>query len=108
MGQGTTAHYLVHSCYPLKQGETCLVHAAAGGLGLLMVQMAKRLGATVIGTVSTQAKAEAAKAVGCDEVIIYTEQDFEAEVKRITGDAGVHVAYDSVGKTTFDQSLQVA
>ena len=81
MGQGSTAHYLVHSCYPLKEGETCLVHAAAGGLGLLMVQMAKRLGATVIGTVSTHAKAEAAKAVGCDEVIIYTEQDFEAEVK---------------------------
>ena len=108
MGQGTTAHYLVHSCYPLKEGETCLVHAAAGGLGLLMVQMAKRLGATVIGTVSTDAKAEAAKAAGCDEVIIYTEQDFEAEVKRITGDAGVHVVYDSVGKTTFDQSLQVS
>ena len=106
MGQGTTAHYLVHSCYPLKEGETCLVHAAAGGLGLLMVQMAKRLGATVIGTVSTHAKAEAAKAVGCDEVIIYTEQDFEAEVKRITGNAGVHVVYDSVGKTTFDQSLK--
>ena len=91
MGQGTTAHYLVHSCYPLKEGETCLVHAAAGGLGLLMVQMAKRLGATVIGTVSTDAKAEAAKAAGCDDVIIYTQQDFEAEVKRITGDAGVHV-----------------
>ena len=106
MGQGTTAHYLVHSCYPLKEGETCLVHAAAGGLGLLMVQMAKRLGATVIGTVSTHAKAEAAKAAGCDDVIIYTEQDFEAEVKRITGDAGVHVVYDSVGKTTFDQSLR--
>ena len=106
MGQGTTAHYLVHSCYPLKEGETCLVHAAAGGLGLLMVQMAKRLGATVIGTASTQAKTKAAKAAGCDEVINYTEQDFEAEVKRITGDAGVHVVYDSVGKTTFNQSLR--
>ena len=106
MGQGTTAHYLVHSCYPLKSGETCLVHAAAGGLGLLMVQMAKRTGARVIGTTSTQAKAEAAMGLGCDEVIIYTEQDFEVEVKRITGGAGVHVVYDSVGKTTFDRSLR--
>ncbi len=106
MGQGTTAHYLVHSCYPLKAGETCLVHAAAGGLGLLMVQMAKRMGATVIGTTSTEGKAEAAKAAGADEVIIYTEQDFEVEVKRITDGAGVHVVYDSVGKTTFDQSLR--
>lgn len=106
MGQGTTAHYLVHSCYPLKSGETCLVHAAAGGLGLLMVQMAKRIGARVIGTTSTESKAEAAREAGCDEVIIYTEQDFEAEVKRITDGAGVHVVYDSVGKTTFDQSLR--
>ncbi len=106
MGQGTTAHYLVHSCYPLKSGETCLVHAAAGGLGLLMVQMAKRIGARVIGTTSTQAKAEVAMGVGCDDVIIYTEQDFEVEVKRITDGAGVHVVYDSVGKTTFDQSLR--
>ncbi len=106
MGQGTTAHYLVHSCYSLKAGETCLVHAAAGGLGLLMVQMAKRIGARVIGTTSTEAKAEVARGVGCDEVIIYTEQDFEVEVKRITDGAGVHVVYDSVGKTTFDQSLR--
>ena len=106
MGQGTTAHYLVHSCYPLQAGETCLVHAAAGGLGLLMVQMAKRIGARVIGTTSTETKAEVAKAVGCDDVIIYTEQDFEAEVKRITDGVGVHVVYDSVGKTTFDQSLR--
>ncbi len=106
MGQGTTAHYLVHSCYPLKEGETCLVHAAAGGLGLLMVQMAKRIGARVIGTTSTETKAEVARGAGADEVIIYTEQDFEAEVKRITAGAGVHVVYDSVGKTTFDQSLR--
>ena len=106
MGQGTTAHYLVHSCYPLKAGESCLVHAAAGGLGLLLVQMAKSLGATVIGTTSTHEKAKAAQTAGCDEVIVYTEQDFEAEVKRITGGEGVHVVYDSVGKTTFDQSLR--
>lgn len=106
MGQGTTAHYLVHSCYPLKSGETCLVHAAAGGLGLLMVQMAKHIGARVIGTTSTQVKADIARGVGCDEVIIYTEQDFEAEVLRITDGAGAHVVYDSVGKTTFDQSLR--
>jgi NADPH:quinone reductase len=103
--QGVTAHYLATSTYRLAAGETCLVHAAAGGLGLLLCQIAKRLGARVIGTVSTEAKAQLARAAGADEVILYTEQDFEAEVKRLTGGAGVRVVYDSVGKTTFDKSL---
>jgi NADPH2:quinone reductase len=105
MLQGMTAHYLTHSTYPLKPGETCLVHAAAGGVGLLLVQMARRRGARVIGTVSTREKAELARAVGADEVILYTEQDFELEVKRLTGGKGVQVAYDSVGLTTFEKSL---
>ena len=103
--QGITAHYLATSTYRLAAGETCLVHAAAGGLGLLLCQIAKRLGARVIGTVSTEAKAELARGAGADEVILYTQQDFEAEVKRLTGGAGVGVVYDSVGKTTFDKSL---
>ena len=105
MLQGMTAHYLVYSTYPLKKGETCLVHAAAGGVGLLLCQMAKRLGARVIGTVSTEEKARLAKEAGADEVILYTEQDFEAEVKRLTGGRGVQVIYDSVGKDTFDKGL---
>ena len=106
MLQGMTAHYLSHSAYPLKPGDACLVHAAAGGVGQLLVQMAKLLGAgPVIGTVSTDAKAEIARAAGADEVIRYTEQDFEKETLRITGGQGVPVVYDSVGKSTFDKSL---
>jgi len=105
MLQGMTAHYLTHSTYPLKAGDTCLVHAAAGGAGLLLVQMARRAGARVFGTVSTEAKAELAKRAGAHETILYTEQDFEAEVKRLTGGRGVDVVYDSVGATTFAKSL---
>jgi NADPH2:quinone reductase len=105
MLQGMTAHYLTHSTYALKAGETCLVHAAAGGVGLLLVQLGKILGATVIGTVSTQAKAHLVKEHGADEAILYAEQDFVAETKRITGGKGVSVVYDSVGKTTFHKSL---
>ncbi|MGH9571094.1 MAG: quinone oxidoreductase family protein [Candidatus Angelobacter sp.] len=107
MLQGMTAHYLVHSTYPLKKDETALVHAAAGGVGLLLVQMAKNLGARVIGTAGTQEKADLAKEAGADDVIIYTTQDFEAEVKRLTDSKGVHVVYDGVGKSTFDQDLNV-
>ena len=107
MLQGMTAHYLTHSTYPLKAGETALVHAAAGGVGLLLVQVAKRLGATVIGTVSTEEKAQLAYEAGADHVILYTQTDFEEETKRLTDDVGVHVVYDSVGKTTFDKSLNV-
>ncbi len=105
MLQGMTAHYLVKSSYPLKKGDTCLVHAAAGGVGLLLCQMGKMLGATVIGTVSTEEKAALAKAAGADHVILYSKQDFEPEVKRITGGRGVDVVYDGVGATTFDKSL---
>jgi len=105
MLQGMTAHYLVHTTYPLKPGETCLIHAAAGGVGLLLCQLAKQAGARVIGTVSTEAKARLAREAGADEVILYTEKDFEAEVKRLTDGRGVQVVYDSVGKTTFEQSL---
>jgi len=105
MLQGMTAHYLVKSSYPLKKGDTCLVHAAAGGMGLLLCQMGKMLGATVIGTVSTEEKAALAKGAGADHVILYSKQDFEAEVKRITGGRGVDVVYDGVGATTFDKSL---
>jgi NADPH2:quinone reductase len=105
MLQGMTAHYLSHTTYPLKSGDWCLVHAAAGGVGLLLCQMAKMRGARVIGTVSTEAKAKLAREAGADEVILYTTQDFEVEVKRVTGGAGVQVVYDSVGKTTFDKSL---
>jgi NADPH2:quinone reductase len=109
MLQGMTAHYLTHSTFALKSGDTCLVHAAAGGAGGLIVQMAKMLGARVFGTVSTEAKAQVARESGVDEAILYTRQDFEAEVKRFThgtpSGPGVHVVYDSVGKTTFDKSL---
>jgi NADPH2:quinone reductase len=105
MLQGMTAHYLTHSTYPLKQGETALIHAAAGGVGLLLIQIGKRQGARVIGTVSTEEKARLAKAAGADEVILYSRVDFAAEVKRLTGGAGVHVVYDSVGQTTFEKSL---
>lgn len=105
MVQGMTAHYLTHSTYPLKSGETALVHAAGGGTGGLLVQVAKRCGARVIGTVSTDEKAGVARQAGADEVILYTQTDFEAEVKRITANAGVDVVYDSVGKDTFDKSL---
>ena len=105
MLQGMTAHYLTHSTYPLKSGDTCLVHAAAGGTGGLIVQMAKMLGARVFGTVSTDAKAQIAREHGADEAILYTQQDFEAEARRLTGGRGVDVVYDSVGKTTFDKSL---
>ncbi|MDR7433619.1 MAG: quinone oxidoreductase [Armatimonadota bacterium] len=103
--QGMTAHYLTHSTYPLKPGDTALVHAAAGGVGLLLVQVAKMRGARVIGTVSTEEKAALAKEAGADEVILYTKQDFEAEVKRLTDGRGVHVVYESVGKDTFEKSL---
>jgi NADPH2:quinone reductase len=105
MLQGMTAHYLAYSTYPLKAGDTALVHAGAGGVGLLLTQIAARLGARVIATVSTEAKAELAREAGASDVILYTEKDFEAEVKRLTGGKGVDVVYDSVGKTTFDQSL---
>jgi len=105
MLQGMTAHYLTHSTYALKNGDTCLVHAAAGGAGGLIVQMAKLRGARVFGTVSTEEKSRIAREAGADETILYTSQDFEAEVKRLTGGRGVDVVYDSVGKTTFDKSL---
>jgi NADPH:quinone reductase len=105
MLQGMTAHYLATSTYPLKKGDTCLVHAAAGGVGLLLCQMAKMRGARVIGTVSTQEKAKLAREAGADETINYTTQDFEAEVKRLTDGKGVQVVYDAVGKTTWDKSL---
>jgi len=103
--QGMTAHYLASSTYALRAGDTCLVHAAAGGLGLLLCQVAKRRGARVIGTVSTEAKAALARTAGADEIILYTEHDFELEVKRLTGGAGLQVVYDSVGKTTFLKGL---
>jgi NADPH2:quinone reductase len=105
MLQGMTAHYLTHSTFALKSGDTCLVHAAAGGAGLLLVQMARRIGARVFGTVSTEAKAQLARQAGADEIIFYTQQDFEAEVRRLTGGRGVDVVYDSVGATTFAKSL---
>ena len=105
MLQGMTAHYLTHTTYPLKKGDTCLIHAAAGGVGLLLIQMAKKLGAQVIGTVSTKEKAQLAHSVGADETIIYTQNDFEKEVLRITDGQRIEVVYDSVGKSTFDQSI---
>lgn len=105
MLQGMTAHYLSHSTFPLAAGQTCLVHAAAGGVGLLLCQMAKRRGARVIGTVSSEEKAALARGAGADDVILYTQQDFAVETKRLTGGRGVDVVYDSVGKTTFDKSL---
>jgi NADPH2:quinone reductase len=103
--QGMTAHYLTHSTWPLRIGETCLVHAAAGGTGQWIAGMAKLRGARVIGTTSTPAKAKLAREAGCDEVILYGDQDFETEVKRLTGGAGVDVVYDSVGATTWEKSL---
>jgi NADPH:quinone reductase len=105
MLQGMTAHYLACSTYPLKSGDSCLVHAAAGGVGLLLCQIAKMRGARVIGTVSTEDKAKLAREAGADETILYTRQDFEAEVKRLTGGQGVNVVYDSVGQTTFDKGF---
>ena len=106
MLQGMTAHYLAHSTFPLAPGHQALVHAAAGGVGLLLVQMAKKRGARVLGTVSTEAKAEAARSAGADVVIRYTEEDFEAAARRETDGRGLDVVYDSVGKTTFDKSLR--
>jgi NADPH2:quinone reductase len=105
MLQGMTAHYLTHSTFPLRQGHTALVHAAAGGVGLLLVQMAKLRGARVFGTVSTDAKAALARAAGADELILYSRQDFEQEVRRLTEGHGLDVVYDSVGVATFNQSL---
>jgi NADPH2:quinone reductase len=107
MLQGMTAHYLTHSTFPLERGQTCLVHAAAGGTGGLIVQMAKTCGARVLGTASTDEKADAARALGADEVIVYAHEDFETEVKRLTDGRGVDVVYDSVGLATFDKSLRV-
>jgi NADPH:quinone reductase len=107
MLQGMTAQYLSHDTYPLKQGDTALIHAAAGGVGLLLVQMAHHLGARVIATVSTEEKAKLARDAGADEVILYTRQDFESETRSLTGGRGVDVVYDSVGKSTFDKSLNV-
>jgi len=107
MLQGMTAHYLVHDTYPLKKGETALIHAAAGGVGLLLVQMAKNIGARVIATAGTEEKAKLARAAGADEVILYAQQDFEVETKRLTDGKGVHVIYDGVGKTTFEKDLNV-
>lgn len=105
MLQGMTAHYLSHDTYPLKTNDICVVHAAAGGVGLLLVQMAKQRGARVIATVSTQEKARLARAAGADWVVLYAEQDFESEVKRLTDGSGVQVVYDSVGQATFEKSL---
>lgn len=105
MLQGMTAQYLTTSTFPLERGQTCLVHAAAGGVGLLLCQMAKRAGARVIATVSTEAKAALAREAGADDVILYTQADFETEVKRLTAGAGVHVVFDSVGRTTFAKGL---
>jgi len=107
MLQGMTAHYLVNSTYPLKKGETALIHAAAGGVGLLLVQMARSIGARAIGTVGTEEKAKLAREAGAEEVILYTQQDFEVETKRLTENKGVHVVYDGVGKSTFEKGLNV-
>jgi NADPH2:quinone reductase len=107
MLQGITAHYLVNDTYPLKKGETALIHAAAGGVGLLLVQMAKNIGARVIATTGSEEKAKLAREAGADEVILYAQQDFETETKRLTDGKGVHVIYDGVGKTTFDKDLNV-
>ena len=105
MLQGCTAHYLCKSTYQVKQGDSCLIHAAAGGVGLLLIQMVKNAGGFVIGTVSTDDKAKLAKEAGADEVILYSEKDFETEVNRITSGDGVNVVYDSVGKSTFEKSI---
>jgi len=107
MLQGMTAHYLVNSTYPLKKGETALIHAAAGGVGLLLVQMAKNIGARAIGTAGTEEKAKLAREAGAEDVIVYTQQDFEVETKRLTENKGVHVVYDGVGKSTFEKGLNV-
>jgi NADPH2:quinone reductase len=107
MLQGMTAHYLSHSTFPIQASQTVLIHAAAGGVGLLLVQMAKKLGARVIGTVGSEEKAKLARDAGADELIIYTKQDFEKETLALTGDKGVDVVYDGVGKTTFDKDLKV-
>ena len=107
MLQGMTAHYLSHDTFSLKKGDTALIHAAAGGVGLLLVQMAHDIGARVIGTVSTEEKAELAREAGANHIIFYTKADFEAETKRLMGGRGVDVVYDSVGKTTFEKGLNV-
>jgi len=107
MLQGMTAHYLVHDAYPLKKGETVLIQAAAGGVGLLLVQMARSIGARVIGTAGSEDKAKLAREAGAHEVILYDRQDFEAETKRITEGKGVHVIYDGVGKSTFEKDLNI-
>jgi NADPH2:quinone reductase len=107
MVHGLTAHYLVNDAHKLKAGETALVHAAAGGVGLLLVQMARAVGARVIGTASSEEKARLAREAGADEVIVFTKHDFEAEVKRLTDGKGVEVVYDGVGKATFEKNLNV-
>ena len=107
MLQGMTAHYLLYSTYKLQSGETALIHAAAGGVGLLLVQMAKKIGARVIATAGSEEKAQLARDAGADECIIYTQSDFETETKRLTDGKGVHVVYDGVGKATFDKDLEV-
>ena len=107
MLQGMTAQYLTHSSFPINKGDTVLVHAAAGGVGLLLVQMAHNLGARVIGTVSTEEKAALARAAGADDIIFYTQADFEAETRRLTGGRGVDAVYDGVGKSTFAKGLNV-
>ena len=107
MLQGMTAHYLLHSSYPLQKGQTALIHAAAGGVGSLLVQMAKTIGGRVIATAGTPEKAQLARDAGADECIVYTEADFETETKRLTNNEGVHVVYDGVGKATFDKDLNV-
>jgi NADPH2:quinone reductase len=107
MLQGMTAHYLTHSTYKLQSGETALIHAAAGGVGLLLVQMAKKIGARVIGTAGTDEKAKLALSAGADECIVYTQSDFETETQRLTDGKGVHVVYDGVGKATFEKDLNV-
>ena len=107
MLQGMTAHYLSHDTFPLKKGETALVQAAAGGVGLLLTQMAHNIGARVIGTTSTEEKAKLARRAGADEVILYTQTDFESETKRLTANKGVDAVYDSVGKTTFEKGLNL-
>jgi len=107
MLQGMTAHYLLFSTCKLQSGETALIHAAAGGVGLLLVQMAKKIGARVIATAGTEEKAQLARDAGADETIVYTQVDFEAETRRLTEDKGVHVVYDGVGKATFEKDLNV-
>ena len=107
MLQGMTAHYLLYDTYPLRKGETALVHAAAGGVGLLLVQMAHNIGARVIATVSTEEKAKLARGAGADDIILYSQTDFEAETKKLMGGKGVDVVYDSVGKTTFEKGLNL-